>query len=106
MSIAGLQGRAFTDPTAPEAPGICDRCGCKYLLKELSWQFEYRGNSLVNIRLLVCPPCLDVPFIFNKPLILPPDPVPVENPRPGWYALQEGPPPPPDGDQQLIDELG
>lgn len=106
MSLAGFQGRAYTDPFAPEPPGICDRCGCKWLHKELSFQFEWRGDQLTNIGLFVCPICLDEPFIFNRPIILPPDPVPIDDPRPGWYAIQEGPPPAPGFDGQLIDELG
>lgn len=36
----------------------------------------------------VCNRCLDKPFIFNKPIILPPDPVPVKDPRPAWW-MQE-----------------
>ena len=30
---------------------------------------------------LVCRPCLDVPFELNRPLRLPPDPVPIKDPR-------------------------
>lgn len=107
MSIAGLHGRAQVDAQHPEAFAVCDRCGFLYNYSDLVWQYEWRGMALQNIRLLVCKrTCLDVPFIFNKPIILPPDPVPVDWPRPGWMASQEGPPPPPDGDQQLIDIYG
>ncbi len=107
MSICGLHGHAYTDPEAPEAYATCDRCGFLYNHSDLSFQWEWRGNQLTNIRLLVCRrTCYDEPFIFNKPIILPPDPVPIDDPRPGWYAIQEGPPPAPGFDGQLIDELG
>ncbi len=43
---------------------------------------EWRGPRLMNIRLRVCPKCTDVPFIFAKPIIYPPDPMPVYDPRP------------------------
>lgn len=47
------------------------------------WQHEWRGPRLVNIRVFVCGRCLDKPFIFNKPIIYPPDPVPIK------YAFPE-----------------
>lgn len=92
MSIGDLQGRAYTDPSSPEPPGICDDCGEKWMLSELHWQYDYRGRQLQNLRLLKCPRCLDDPQPQFKTIILPPDPVPVLNPRPGFYAQQEGAP--------------
>lgn len=87
--------RAPTDPERPQPPGICDRCGFKYPHAELAWQFDWRGNQLHNLRILVCPPCYDEPQPNGRrPVILPPDPEPVKDPRPGFYAQQEGPPPP------------
>lgn len=106
MSIAGLQGKAYTDPDNPEPPGICDASGFKVMHKDLQWQMQYAGNQLQNLRLLVRPEDLDVPAEFLRPLILPPDPVPIRDPRPGFYATQEGVPPAPDFEQQLIDQLG
>ena len=82
-------GRARVNPEAPQAFGICDRCGCLYNHADLQWQFDWRGDKLQNIRLLVCPPCLDVPFELNRPLHLPPDPVPVMNARPENYYVDE-----------------
>lgn len=75
-------GRARVNPTSPEAAGICDRCGFKYSLRDLVGQREWRGPRLMDIRVKVCPKCTDIPFIFNKPIIYPPDPVPVRDPRP------------------------
>jgi hypothetical protein len=65
---------------------ICDRCGFRYLYPKTSWQYEWRGNDLVNIGLIVCPRCLDVPQENLKVIIIGPDPVPVKDPRPGTYT--------------------
>src|SRR5215472_14035582 len=75
-------GRARVNATSPRAFGVCDRCGFWHNLEDLGYQHEWRGPRLVNIRLRVCPKCMDRPFIFNKPIIYPPDPVPVYDPRP------------------------
>jgi hypothetical protein len=87
-------GRARVDPQSPEAFAVCDRCRMLYNRVDLKWQHQYAGNRLVNIRLLVCGRCLDKPHEFNRPLVLPPDPVPVADPRPDNYAAAEGPAPP------------
>lgn len=42
---------------------------------------------LVNIRLRVCPSCMDISPSFLKPIIYPPDPVPVRDPRPQNFAI-------------------
>jgi len=86
-------GHARVDPQNPEAFAVCDRCGFLYNHSDLRYQFEWRGNQLVNLRLLVCERCLDKPHEFTRPVILPPDPVPIPNPRPDTYASAEGPPP-------------
>jgi len=77
------------DPSAPTAAGVCDRCNLIQPLARLKWQYDWRGNTLGNLRLRVCPTCMDKPFIFNRPLILPPDPPPVKDPRPENYAIEE-----------------
>lgn len=82
-------GRATVDPTNPQLWGTCDRCGVLYNYVQLSWQYEYRGLALQNIKLLVCPTCLDVPFPFNQPIIVPPDPEPIQNPRPAFWQQEE-----------------
>jgi hypothetical protein len=60
------------------------------LLADLSWQYDFRGNSLKNLRLLVCERCLDEAQEQLRPVILPPDPVPVLDARPGTYYSQQG----------------
>jgi len=83
MAWASKAGHATTDPSAPEAFGICDRCGFTYnLARDLPWQFDFRGPRLANLRLRICRPCQDTPWEFYKPIVVPPDPLPVLNPRP------------------------
>jgi hypothetical protein len=85
--------RAPANPSAPEAQAVCDRCGFIYAHPELRWQYEWRGNALTNLRRLVCGPCLDVPQEQLRPRYLPPDPVPIKDPRPPFWLKQEGPAP-------------
>lgn len=82
-------GRASVDPRRPRAFGICDRCGCLYNLARLRYQYDWRGDELVNTRFKVCPPCLDKPFEGRRPLVLPPDPLPVDDPRIERYLIDE-----------------
>jgi len=84
-----FSGRARTDPHNPKAFAVCDRCGIWYNHVDLQWQHDFRGNKLVNIRLLVCQRCLDKPFELNRPLKLPPDPPPVMDARPEQFYVDE-----------------
>lgn len=110
MSICGLHGRAIFDPlndTVEAAFSTCDRCGLQYRHDDLVWQYDWRGNNMQNLMILVCKrTCVDEPFEFNRPIILPPDPMPILDARPGFYAAEEGPALAPNFEAQLIDELG
>ena len=79
-------GHARASITAPRAWGVCDRCGFRWNRDDLSWQFDWRSNRLMNLRILVCPHCLDTPQDQYRPIVVPPDPVPIMNPRPELYA--------------------
>ena len=81
MAYASQSGRARTSASNPQAHAICDRCGFRYNLVNLKWQFDWRGASLMNIRLLVCNDCYDTPQEQLRAIIVPADPVPVMNPR-------------------------
>lgn len=85
------RGKYFeVDPENPRAEGICDRCGFRWNLYRLTWQFDYQGTSqLQNTRLLVCENCYDKPQPQLAPYILPPDPPPVYNARPEPYVVDE-----------------
>jgi len=77
------QGRATISRTSPRALAVCDRCGFRFNHIDLSWQFQYAGTRLQNLRILVCRDCMDIPQAQLKTIILPADPIPIQNPRPG-----------------------
>lgn len=73
----------------PEPPGWCDRCGFKYLHRDLTWQSDWRGSELANLGLLVCRNCLDEPQPNGRrPIIIGPDSIGPRDPRPGFAAIQ------------------
>ena len=82
-------GRARVDATSPRAFAICDRCARLYNHKDLHWQYDFRGRSLANLRILVCHTCEDTPQPQLKPRIIPPDPLPIQNARPERYRQYE-----------------
>ena len=81
MGYGSISGRAITNPDAPRAFAVCDRCGLWYNHNKLQWNFDYRGRMLQNTRILVCETCLDTPQPQLKPRILPPDPMPIKDAR-------------------------
>lgn len=87
-----LRGRARVDRNRPQALAICDRCGFEFNHVDLSWQFDWRGPNLANLRILVCNACLDKPQLNGqRTIILPPDPDPIKNARPEQRVVQENP---------------
>lgn len=86
MAFGDRSGRAFTDPNRPQGFGVCDRCGEWYNLRELKKQEQWTGPKLSWIGILVCGRCLDVPQPQLRPITLPPDPVPLVNPRPEAFG--------------------
>lgn len=104
--MAISSSRAFADIRHPVPFAYCDRCGFRYLHPMLSWQYEWRGAALSNIRLLVCRMCLDVPQENGRrPIIIGPDPIPVRDPRPGYAQtqMQGGPIPPSNTSSFILD---
>jgi len=50
---------------------------------------DYAGAGMINKRILVCSGCEDRPQAQLRSLILPADPVPIQNPRvPNWAAME------------------
>lgn len=82
-------GRARVSARNPRAFGICDRCGILYNHVDLQWQYDWAGASLINKRILVCDTCNDVPQTQLRAIIVPADPVPIQNPRIQDYATAE-----------------
>lgn len=81
MGYASQAGRARTSASNPQAHAICDRCGFRYNHVNLRWQYDWRGASMQNIRLLVCNTCYDVPQEQLRAIVVPADPVPIVDPR-------------------------
>ena len=99
-------GRARLSRRHPEASGVCDRCGVRITHIDLEWQHDWQGMQLVNRRILVCRRCLDEPSSTNRTVRIPPDNIPVRDPRPldltnaetNYLTDQTGHP--------LVDDLG
>lgn len=81
MGWASRAGRARVSATNPQAQAVCDRCGIWYNRVTLRFQWDWRGASLQNIQILVCPGCVDTPQQQLRSIVLPADPVPIFNPR-------------------------
>lgn len=74
--------RATINSNAPRALGCCDRCGFDWNRDQLTWQYDWEGPRLQNLRILVCPDCVDQPQQNGqRAIIIPPDPLPIMNPR-------------------------
>jgi len=89
MAYASLSGRARTNPSSPEAHAICDRCGFRYNHSDLKWQFDWRGASMQNIRILVCDTCMDTPQSQLRAIVIPADPEPIIQARVQDFAVAE-----------------
>src|SRR5262245_6754554 len=87
MGFADIAGKARLDPRRPKAYARCDFGGETTLLCDLHKQYEWAGTQLVWTGMLVCKEHLDKPQPQLKAIRLPPDPVPVKNPRP-WNFSQ------------------
>lgn len=92
MGYATRLGRARISAVAPQAAGQCDRCGFMFTLSKLQFQMDYAGAGLVNKRLLVCHGCMDRPQDQFRAIVIPADPIPVQNPRPpDWLNISPAP---------------
>lgn len=81
MGSFAPKGHAHLDPQRPAAFAICDCCGFLYNHRDLRWAQQWRGNKLEKTGYQHCPTCWDEPNPTLRPIVLPPDPVPVLNPR-------------------------
>jgi len=89
MAYASRAGRARVSAKKPEALAVCDRCGIWYNLVNLKWQYDWRGATLQNLRLLVCKTCYDHPQEQLRAVVLPADPEPKMNARVEAFAQDE-----------------
>lgn len=82
-------GRGRVSSSAPRALAVCQRCGFTYNRSDLVFQYQWQGTILQNLQILVCKAtCLDVPQPQLKTIIIPPDPVPVWQPRSEPYSVE------------------
>lgn len=73
----------IVDINNPQALARCDGCGFPQNHVNLHKRMQYRGGSVpVWDGFLVCDTCNDVPNPYFARVILSPDPVPIDNPRP------------------------
>lgn len=84
-------GHASISARNPRALATCDRCGAIYNHDALQWQYQWVGPRLQNLYRLVCKSCLDIPQEQLKLIVLPPDPVPIQNARPENYVSNNNP---------------
>src|SRR5262245_8127986 len=81
MAYASRSGRARTSVNRPRAFSVCDRCGMWYNHYALSYQVEWAGTQLITLQQLVCRTCNDKPNAQLRAIVIPPDPLPIINPR-------------------------
>src|SRR5262245_39715744 len=67
---------------------VCDRCRGVYFHHRLVYDVQWQGNKLTNIRMLVCESCRDKPQEQLRTVIIPADPIPINNPRIENYAAE------------------
>lgn len=89
MSGRRPHGRAIVDPNWPQAFAVCDRCGAWENHVNLRYQYIIAGPQYINSNFLVCDRCWDEPALFLQPITLPPDPVPIRDPRIENFAVDE-----------------
>lgn len=85
-------GRARVSRSSPEAFAVCDRCYFLYNHKDLQWQYEWAGARTQNQNILVCQSCLDDLQEQFRTIVLPADPMPIMDPRPGRPTINNNPP--------------
>jgi hypothetical protein len=95
---------APTSITKPEPVGLCDSCCFLYPLRQLLFQTAWRGNAIINTNLRKCPRCIDALNEQDRPILIGPDPKPLKDPRPGWWAQQQQGGPPIPNPQSLIED--
>lgn len=82
-------GKARVDPSNPEAFSVCDRCGFWFNRVDLQYQHIVAGATIVSTNLAVCERCTDDLQLNLMAITLPPDPVPIADPRIENFAIDE-----------------
>lgn len=90
MGFADIHGRARVSTTASSGFASCDYCGQLWNLVDLRPQMEWYGTSLTDTGFKACRICISKPQDQLRPIILPPDPIPLMQPRPEYYSTEIG----------------
>lgn len=91
MGFADIHGKAKVDPRMPQGFGVCDYGGEWRNLRDLKKQMEWTGSKLTWTGELVCDEHIDKPQAQLKAIRLPPDPLPLVNPRPEQFTTIDMP---------------
>lgn len=86
------QQKATCDPHNLDSYAICDVSGVLVNHSTMRFQDILAGDTFVNTGLLVAPGYYDIPNEQDRALRIPPDPVPIKNPRPPSWVMQEAEP--------------
>lgn len=90
MGFADIHGKARVSTSAPAGFAQCDYCYETYNLVDLRPQMEWYGTTLTDTGFKACHRCISRPQDQLRPIILPPDPIPLLQPRPPYYAAVIG----------------
>lgn len=81
-------GHVRVNARSPIAAAICDRCGRPFNRDKLSWQYDWSGLRLQNLRILVCDDgCYDEPQRQKGAKPVTADPLPIPNARPEPFTV-------------------
>lgn len=81
MGLSSKSGKATTSIMNPDSFAVSDRDGAWRNHSKMVWQYQWQGASLVNTRILVGEDEVDIPNEQLRSLVLPPDPIPTQDPR-------------------------
>jgi hypothetical protein len=81
--------RTRVDPENPRGWATSDRNGMVGQYDKMQWQHDWRGNKVVNLRVLVHQDEIDLPQRQLGNLMLPADPPPIINARPEGLPVVE-----------------
>ncbi len=89
MAYADRAGRARVDARNPRGFAVCDGCGEWYNRMNLMAQYDWAGDAMIDLGYRYCRRCLSKPQEQLRTVILPLDPVPIDDPRPEFPDINQ-----------------